>query len=889
MSRVRRALARMLAFARRNHLDDEFDEEARVHVALATDDYVRCGQPLAEAQRLARLRFGVVAASRDAHRDSRSLPWLDEVVFDLRLSLRGLRRDRWFTVAAITMLALAIGLNLTVFTIMDAMVFRGFPLVSGNNRLVYLQERGPGNACCISYADFEDWRAGAQAFEGMAFIGSNGPITFRDSGGRSSDLATMRVSANVFRLIGVRPMLGRDFLPADEADGAEQVLILNYRFWESRFGKRPDIIGVTVQVNGAPATVIGVMPQGFDFPYRENLWMPVMHTPALQTRGFTPDGFTVVARLRDGVTLEQARTELETINRRLAVDYPGTNRNLVPTVATHSQMTGGSDSRLIWGSLWAGAWLVWLIACANVANLTLVRTLGRWRDFATRAALGAGHRRMMRQVFVECLMLAGAAGAIGWGIAAWSLPQWAAATVSPYQVLDYRLNGGSLGYLAALSLAAAVLVSLAPATRLFQLGASGAMRGDARGVTQGLRCKHLAGALVAVQVALAVVLLSGAGVLTRSLLNIVTADAGVQNPESMLVGAARLPSDNYPTLASRLAFYERLDARLVAIPGVETAALASAIPVRWAPLRALEIEGRSRVLEGEDAVALLTAGTNYFSVLGATAISGRVFDDNDRRDSLPVALVNQRFAEVYWPGEPPVGKHLRVVNRDSAGEWRTVVGVVPNILQGDPLRQQFKPLVYTPFRQEPASRLTFFLLRTVGPRDDVAQAVRLAVQQLAPDVTLEDVETLAASFAFKRDLMDADHSELGKYAAVAPVFATIALLLATVGLYAMVAHSMSQRTREIGIRVAIGAAMADVRRMVLREGMQPVGIGVAGGLAASLAVNRLLQSQLVGLSPYDPATLATAPFALIVVAWAACYVPARRAVRVDPVVALRSE
>jgi putative ABC transport system permease protein len=589
------------------------------------------------------------------------------------------------------------------------------------------------------------------------------------------------------------------------------------------------------------------------------------------------------------VSLQEARAELETINRRLETDYPATNRGLVPTVATHSETNSGRDAPIIWGSLWAAAWFVLLIACANLANLTLVRTIGRWRECSTRMALGASQGRMVRQVIVENLMLAGVAGALGWWIANWSVRTWAVVTASVYQVLDYTVDSGTLAYLVAISVAAAGLCSLAPIGRVVQLGVNGALQGDARGVTQGRRGKRLAAALVAGQMALAMVLLSGAGILVRSFVRIVGAETGVRDPEHILVGAMRLPSDKYPRPETRRGYFDRVEARLKTIPGIEEESVSSTIPVKFAGVRTFAIQGRPSPAEGEESVAFLRVGADYFRVVGASAISGRDFTDGDHAAALPVAIVNQRFVARFWPGEEPLGKRLRPTNRNQPGEWRTVVGVVPNIMQGDPLRQQFKPLVYVPFQQESAPQRAFFLLRTAVSPARVAPAVRGEVQKLDPDVILEHFSTMKDSFAFDRDYMDAEHSELGKHAKVTPIFALIALLLSAIGLSAVIAHSVTQRTKEIGIRMAIGAAATDIRRMVLREGMLPVATGMILGLAAALAVNRILQSQLVGVSPYDPATMGGAPVVLIVVALLACEIPARRAMHVDPAVALKHE
>lgn len=895
MSALERAWARLMSWLRRDALDREFDEEAQSHLDLAVEDYLGRGMSEAEARRLARMRFGSVAASKDAHRDSRGLPWLDGLSYDLRMTVRGLRRDRAFALAAIAMLALAIGLNVTVFTAMNAMVFRGLPLVKRSDRVVYVDTRKPSGApATLLYSDFEAWRSQTQAFEGLAFGGGGSPITFRAGERRPIDMSIQRVSANTFGLLGVQPMLGRDFVPADEVPGAAPVAILSYPFWQSRFDKRADIVGLTVHINEAPATVIGVMPEGFVLVYEQNLWMPLAPAPTLASGVF--------GRLRDDVTLEMARAELETINQRLQATDPVTDRGAVISVLTYSHHAG-PDAPMIYGSLWAAAWFVLLIACANLANLTLVRTIGRSREFSTRMALGAGQGRMVRQILMESLMLAAVAGALGWWITNWSVRTWAAATASRYLALDYTVDAGILGYLVAISIATAFLFSLAPIVRVVQIGAGGALKGDGRGVTHGLRGKRLGGVLVAGQMALTIVLLSGAGVLVRSLANIVGAETGVRDPEHVLVGSLRLPSDAYPSPAARQAYFDRLSEQLRTIPGIADESVASHIPVNWVPALTIEIEGRlARPNDGESS-QFLTAGSNYFRVLSVPTISGRAFNDSDRLESVPVAVVNQSFVDKFWPGDDPVGKRLRTTAGNQPGRWLTIVGVVANVMQvptgNDATRQHFIPLVYRPFRQLPMAgavnnwgqgfRGANLLLRTSGPARQVLQAVRAEVQKADPDAILEELQTLKANTAFDRDRMDSTHGELGKHATAAPIFAVIALLLAAIGLYAVIAHSVSQRTNEIGLRMAIGAAAHDIRRLIFREGMRPVALGLIAGLTMSLAVNRVLQSQLVGVSPYDPVTLAAAAVVLILVALLACQIPSRRALRVDPAVALRHD
>jgi predicted permease len=495
---------------------------------------------------------------------------------------------------------------------------------------------------------------------------------------------------------------------------------------------------------------------------------------------------------------------------------------------------------------------------------------------------------MARQVLIESLLLASVGGGLGWWIARWGLHIWNIATESRYQILDYTPGSDTVTYLAATSIIAAMLFSVVPIVRIWRLDVNGALKSDARGSGQALRGKYAAGALVAVQMALAIILLSGAGVLLRSFMKVVKADIGLKAPEKVLVGHVSLPRDKYPSLQSRISFFDQLKARLMAIPGVEAETLANTVPPNNPGFVPFELEASLSGVEGRLAAPMITTGPGYIRTMGAATVAGRDFKDPDLPDSPPVAMVNQSFAARYWPGQNALGKRLRVNRGNTPGEWRTVVGVVTNIKQGDPTRQTFLPVIYTPFRQDPAWAANFFV-RTGVPTGMAAGAVQDVVRKLDPDITFEDFSTLAARFAFRGDLMDIEHSEMGKHAAVAPIFAAIALLLAAIGLYAVIAHSVSQRTKEIGIRMAIGAAAMDIRRLIFGEGMLPVAIGLAIGLVASLGVNRILQSQLVGVSPYDPVTFALGAIALIAVALIGCGIPVRRAMRVDPAVALRQE
>jgi putative ABC transport system permease protein len=665
------------------------------------------------------------------------------------------------------------------------------------------------------------------------------------------------------------------------------VVILSDRFWATRFGKSAAVVGSTVYVGGLPATVVGVMPERFEFPHQSNFWMPAVRTPELERRGPVGGGYVAFGRLRPGATVEGARVELQTIHRRLQTAFPETNRDLRIDVVDNAHAHAGPNGPLVFGSLWVGACFVLLIACANVSNLTLVRTMGRARELATRIALGAGAWRMLRQVLIENTVLASAGGAIAWCITYAGVRAWADATASPFQIADYSVNVRTQAYVIGITMFAAILFSLGPLWHVARLRA-GTLTAAGRGVTQPVRSTRLAAVLVAGQMALAIVLLSGAGVLVRSLANIVGADTGVRAPEQILVATVRLPSEKFATDEARRGYLERLDAAVPTVAGIQGASMASVLPAQGGQMQPFEFDGVPPPTTGEQHVQVIAVTPEYFRVLEASITAGRAFTSADRATSSRVAVVNQAFVEKFLPDAELIGARVRVAAPRQPRALRQIVGVVSNILEGDAIRQRFKPVLYVPMAQSPLP-LVHVLARAGGSTDQAARALRADIERLDPDVTIEALMTLKASFAFDGDYMDLDHMELGKGAAAAPIFAVVALVLAAIGLYAVVAHSVSQRTQEIGVRIAIGAAARDIRGLVFRDGMTPVALGMVAGLAASLASNRLLQSQLVGVSPFDPATMVSALLLLLVVALMACGVPARRAIRVNPVVALRQE
>ncbi|MBV8843802.1 MAG: ABC transporter permease [Bryobacterales bacterium] len=803
------------------------------------------------------------------------MPWLTGVVNDFRLGARALGKNPGFSTAAMTMLAVSIGINATVFTVTNAVLFKGFPAVEGNDRLMYISNGG----CCISYPDFEDIRAQAKSFSEMGITHGVASVV-SDGSGFPERVEVTEVSSATFRTVGRKPILGRDFAAADEIAGAAPVAMLSYGFWERRYAKDPSIVGRSIRMNGALTTVIGVMPAGLSFPQTVDTWIPLAQTARVKNRENT-DTWFAFGRLADGVTFESARAEVETIIRRLETDYPVTDLRQHLVVQRFRDFFIGPNAVALYGSMWGAVGFVLLIACANLANLLLARAIGGARDISVRIALGAARWRIMRQLLVESVMLSSLGGTLGWWIAKWGVRSYAAAMAnkSSWLIIDYRMDNRVLAYLIAISIGTGILFGLAPALRLSKLDVNTALKDGSRGATSGGRGKRLSAVLVTGEMALAVVLLAGAGVMIRSFLKIHNSNMGI-DPDNLLAGAVTLPQSRY-TGDQTIAFSERLLMRVSAMPGVESAALAESLPSAGAAKYTYELERGPAVEYGSrPSIGGLKISPNYFRTVRATVLAGREFGERDVASSAPVAIVNRLFAENSWPGEDPIGKRIRLFNDKSPDAWRTVVGVVSNIVQRDINRQRADPIVYLPYAQKPGPYI-WVLARTRVRPGILANAFRREVQVLDSDLPLY------GPFALSDRLERYGDSRF--YGNLFLIFAAIALLLASIGLYTVVALSVRQRTQELGVRMAMGATPADILKLVFTEGMAPLGCGLAIGLAGSFAVNRVLQAALVRVSPSDPLTLVVSSGILIVAAMLGCWIPARRAMRVDPVVALRHE
>lgn len=849
----------------------------------------------------ARALGGATLLWRERAHDAWGWRWLDDVLWDVRYAVRVLRTNPGFTVVAVLTLALGIGVNAAVFTVTNTVLFRGFPHVDPGSRLVYLDSRQDGRGCCVSYPDFEDWRAEARSFRGMALVSNGGlRLTVKDRAGAPEACDATQLSGNAFKVLGQQPTLGRDFSPADLAPGAAPVAILSYRFWTRRYSRDPTVIGRTIQVDDIPTTVIGVMGAGFYFPHsRIDVWLPIVPTEGvffgashsrdvLRERGRRAFWFAF-GRLADGATPRTAGAELAAIGARLARAYPATNGGVVPVVRTFSEFYIGPNASVMYATMWGAVGFLLLIACANLANLLLGRAMDRAREISVRIALGAGRWRIVRQLLVESVILSLVGGALGWWVAVLGVRSYESVATPPtsYTRWDYAIDARVVLYVIAISVATGLLFGLVPALRLSGTDVNSRLKNGGRSAIGGRRGQHLSTLLVTGEMALAIVLLAGAGVMVRSFLTVRAADIGV-DAGNVLTAAVALPPARYPDPAVQRAFFRELVARVEALPGVESVALATRLPTLPTPRVPYEVAGATPVDPlRRPTVLSLAIGPRYFDTLGASVLAGRSFSDADETAAAKVAIVSRQCARALWPGMDPVGKRLRLFTGSAPDAWLTVVGVASDIVQNDVTAQRFDPVVYVPFWQTPANGI--LIARTRVPPTAAASAVRHAIQALDGDLVIGSGLGSIEGPASLTQTLEFNAWNTRTNSGLFAIFAGFALLLASVGLYAVMAHAVSRRTQEIGIRTAMGATARDIAALVFGDGMAAVGIGLIIGLLGSLGLNQLLRAQLVRVSPSDPVALTIASGVLVVSAAVGCWIPARRAAHVDPIVALRHE
>jgi predicted permease len=851
----------------------DVDDEIAFHLEQRQREFAARGLDQAGARDAALRRFGNVARVAEAcraideqwHREKRRASMVNDLKRDLAYAARSLIKAPAFTTVAVLTLALGIGATTVMFSVVHAVLIRPLPFADPD-RLV--TTRG-------SLADLRDLQAASASFEDVAFWASN-QFTLRLDGDAQQVLGG-QVTTNLFPLLGVQPLLGRGFSPDDDR---QNVVVLGHPLWLSRFGGDPAVLGRTVQLSGASYTVIGVAPPWFRFPTAEfQLWAPLglLDRDAPQqaaNRAFRI--FSAVGRLAPGVTLEQAQADAQGLGARLAREFPATNDGISFTIQRlYDRLVGDTKPALT--ILLGVVALLLLIACANVANLLLARTTVREREIAIRVALGAGRGRLVRQLLTESLALAGAGGVLALLVAKWGLVLLPSVLEARVPRADgIRVDGTVLAFSAAATILTGILFGLAPAL-LAARGPATPLKDSGRATGGGVRGRRVRRAIVAVQTALAVVVLIGAGLLVRSFAALAGRDAGfdAKHVVSFNVGFLTLPD-----AASRVQAASHLIERVSQVPGVEAAGAATGLAVAT-PQRGTRfaVEGRTLAAD-EDGAYFIAATPGYFAALKTPVLRGRAIDGRDTAASGAVALINQTLAEQLFPGQDPVGRRLKLLNPEQSPEWRTIAGVVGDVKYRG-LDEEAVPTIYTPFAQTPFMWL-YAVVRTPQPLEATTSALRTIVPSVHPSLTAANIrpmeDIIANSVAVPRFNM-----------LLLSAFAALALVLTAVGIYGVIAYSVAQRTHEIGVRMAVGAARADVVRLVLKDAVLVAGAGVALGIGAAAMLSRLMTSLLFEVTARDPLTFAMGGGAILLVALAASGIPALRATRVEPVTALRAE
>lgn len=794
---------------------------------------------------------------------------------DLRYGVRMLAKNPAFTFVAMLTLALGIGANSAIFSVVDAVLLRPLKF-KDPEQLVRMWETLPqGGTGTVSPPNLKDWREQNDVLAGIAaFSTPNFNLQSQDSPERIPGAA---VTPEFFDVMGAPPRLGRGFHTGEDQLGNHRVVVLSHELWRRSFGADPQIVGRSIPVNGESFTVVGVMPPGFRYPSRlTELWTPLALTSA-QTANRGSHFLNVIARLKPGVTLEQAQQQMSLIARRIEQQYPDnqTGRGILLGLLQEVTVRNVRPALL---TLLCAVGFVLLIACVNVANLLLARATARRREIGIRLALGAGRWRLARQFLTESLLLAALGGALGLLLAKWGVNVLVAmATQILPRASEVGLDARVIGFTMLLSLLTGVVFGLAPALQSSKVDVQTTLK-EGGNAGESRQSNWLRSLLVVAEVAAAFVLLIGAGLMVKSFLNLQRVEAGLR-PENVLTMGVTLPDSKYPTPQSRVPFFQRLLERVSALPGVESAGVVNLLPMQnWGWNSDFQIEGRPPFPPGKaPLVENRTVTPDYFRAMGIPLVAGRFLTDQDNDKSERVTLINQTFAQRYFPNEDPIGKRINA----GVGGWMTIVGVVGDVKQSG-LANSVRIEHYAPHAQVQISNTMSVVVRTLSDPTALAAAIRRETQAIDPAQPVFNIKTMETVIAESVSDRRLNMVLLG-------VFSGLALLLAVIGIYSVMSYTVTQSTRELGIRMALGAQARDVLKLVVGQGVTLAAVGLVIGLVAAFALTRLMATLLFGVGATDPLTFASVSALLIVVALLACAIPARRATKVDPMVTLRHE
>ena len=793
---------------------------------------------------------------------------------DLIYGLRWLRKNRGFTLLAVLMLAVGIGVNTAMFSVINAVLLNPLPYAEAD-RIVWMNESGPEiSDRHLSYPNFLDWRARNQVFESMStFRGWGVNLT---SSGNAEYLEGRMVGADYFRVMRATPLLGRDFVAEDDQPGSALVTMISYAFWQQHFAGDPNVIGKQILLDDKAYEVVGVMPESFVHQGPPPLW--VLIGPRNEKHRDWRNAGNVIARLKPGVTIDQARAEMNRIAQQLFQEHPVANggANVVNVLSLQDSITGKVNTAL--KILFGAVGLVLLIACANVANLLLARAAARRKEFAVRAALGASRFRLVRQMLIESLLLAAGGGVLGLVFASWTISLLArVAHETVPRMISVQLNGKVLAFNLGVSLLTGVVFGVIPALRSSKTDLQEALK-DSSATTTDVQGKRLRGMLVVSEVALSVALLVGAGLLVKSMFLLLKADNGF-NPNGVLTMELRISRSRGGDRAELSHLLQQILQAAQAQPGVEKAALTGGLPGLTDGFQNdISAEGYKRVNQNELLnVEQSIITPDYFQVMKIPILRGRTFTQDEDEQGKPVVLVDENLARRFWPNQDAVGKHIAY----DSPTWHEIIGIVPEVRT---YGSEVKPLIriYTPLGRSPQRTVNLALRTSTSDPEALTAAITRAIHEVDKELPVSEVATL-------ENLLARESSTRRFNAVLFSVFAMLALVLAATGVYGVLSYSVSQRTHEVGIRMALGAGRGDVLRLFMAHGMRLVLLGLLIGLGGAFALTRLLSSLLFGVSARDVATFVLVGVGLTLVGVLACYLPARRATKVDPLVALRYE
>jgi len=855
----------------------EIDDELRFHIEQRTAENITAGMSPDEAAREARKRFGNLQNVREECREVSGASFGEVALRDIRFGVRMLRKNPGFTAVAVLTLALGIGANTSIFSFVNAILLRPLPYLEPD-RLVMVFENHPESGSHKDSAGapvLGEWRRRSTVFEDLA---ARGGESYNLSGeSQPENIPGAPVSANMFSMLRLRPRLGRDFLPEEETYGRNHVVLLSYELWQRQFGGNTNIVGQSIQVNAEPYTVIGVMPPKIFFPdHNTQLWTPLAFSPE-RLRQRHNHGYLIFGRLKTGVSLEQARQEMDSIARNMAADDPQ-NKGWGAEVYPLQEIMVG-DSRTILLVLLGAVGLVLLIGCANVANLLLARSAARSREFAIRTALGASRRQIVRQLFTESLLLA-MLGALGGLLMAWA----GLAVLIHFSPPDLpRVWEGigvdlpTLGFTAVVAIVTGLIFGLAPALQLSKRTLALDLNDSVRGSSAG-REHQMRAVLVVAEVALSVTLLAGAGLMIRSFNRLVSQELGYV-PEHLITMGIVLPATKYPSDSDHSRFFELLLQRVRGMPGVESTACTFGLPLgAWQSTMSIQVHGAPPPVNGEATAANYSQiSPGYFRTMKIPLLQGADFTEQDSEHTPPKVIVDEAFVREFKLGPNPLEQRISVGDGTEDAE---IIAVARDTKQSG-MADVAPAKVYRSYRQICWGAMTL-IVRTQRDPSEITRAIRVELAGMDKDLPLQNVQTMtqlvASSVAQKRLSVQL----LGGFSAVA-------LFLAAIGLYGVLSYNVAQQTREIGIRVALGARQSEILMLILRQGMTFVLAGIGLGLGGAFTFTRLLRSQLYEVGALDPLTFTVVPLLLALVALVACWLPARRAAKVDPMVALRHE